>query len=268
MLCAFDLTINHVAPEWSKVGYTVGLIGFPFNAVLAWPMATQSGYAFFVKPEVNAKMRVILDSWRDKVLKTGLSQYVLGETKAGWLQPEPLKVTAQDTNPDGREWPSFEELFECNKKRSHWRFASWDAVFVTKFKNIDTLRPVAKSTDNNWVVNSCESKSYAHQTNVKEQDSFWLKGQPYSVSEIMAHDGLEKDFIGDTVYQVFRSATSYHRWHSPVDGKIVKKWIINGTYFSEPIITGFTNPDSPDPAAPDQGQECITHLATRAIFLI
>ena len=47
MLCAFDLTMNHVAPERSKVGYTVGLIGFPFNAVLAWPMATQSGYAFF-----------------------------------------------------------------------------------------------------------------------------------------------------------------------------------------------------------------------------
>lgn len=118
------------------------------------------------------------------------------------------------------------------------------------------------------MVNSCESKSYALQTNVKERDSFWLTGQPYSVSEMMAHDGLAKDFIGGTVYQAFLSATSYHRWHSPVDGKIVKKWIVNGTYFSEPTITGFTNPDGPDPAAPDQGQGYITHPATRAIFLI
>ena len=125
-------------------------------------MATQSGYALFVKPEVTAKMRVILDIWRDKVLKTGLFQYIL-EAKAGWLQPEPLKVIAQDTNPDGREWPSFEELFECNKERPHWGFASRDAFFVQKLKNIDTFRPVAKSTDNNWVMNSCEPKSCALQ---------------------------------------------------------------------------------------------------------
>ena len=142
MLCAFDLTMNYVAPDRSKVESTVGLIGFPFNAVLAWPMATQSGYAFFLKPEVNAKMRVTLDTWRDKVLTTGLSQYMLGETTAGWLQPEPLNGIAQDTTPDGREWASFEELFECNKERPHWGFASWDAFFVRKFKNIDTLRPV------------------------------------------------------------------------------------------------------------------------------
>ncbi|KAI1245193.1 hypothetical protein MGN70_012083 [Eutypa lata] len=100
--------MNHVAPERSKLG----------------PWLLKAGMPFFLKPEVNAKMRVILDTGRDKVLKTGLSQYVLGETKAGWLQPEPLKVIAQDTNPDGREWPSFEELFECNKERPHWGFAS------------------------------------------------------------------------------------------------------------------------------------------------
>lgn len=85
--------------EQGWIRYTVGLIGFPFNAVLAWPMATQSGYAFFLKPEVNGKMRVILDTCRDKVLKTGLSQYVLRETKAGSLQPELPKVIAQYTNP-------------------------------------------------------------------------------------------------------------------------------------------------------------------------
>ena len=86
---------------------------------------------------------------------------------------------------------------------------------------------------------------------------------------MMAHNGLAKHFIGGTLYQAFLNATSYHRWHSPVDGKIVKKWIVNGTYFSEPtIIPGFTNPDDADPAAPDRGQGHIPHLATRAIFLI
>lgn len=39
---------------------------------------------------------------------------------------------------------------------------------------------------------------------------------------MLAHDKLAEQFVGGTVYQAFLSALSYHRWHSPVSGKIVK----------------------------------------------
>ncbi|KAI1394960.1 hypothetical protein F4819DRAFT_506300 [Hypoxylon fuscum] len=99
-------------------------------------MATQSGYAFFLKPEVNGKMRVILDTCRDKVLKTGLSQYVLRETKAGSLQPELPKVIAQYTNPTAENGLHLKSCSSATKNG------------LTE----DFLRPVAKPTDNNWVV--------------------------------------------------------------------------------------------------------------------
>ncbi|KAE8368542.1 hypothetical protein BDV27DRAFT_122208, partial [Aspergillus caelatus] len=37
---------------------------------------------------------------------------------------------------------------------------------------------------------------------------------------------------------------------------------------SEPTITGFMNPDGPDPAVPDRAQGYITHAATRALIFI
>ncbi|OJJ82280.1 uncharacterized protein ASPGLDRAFT_1496827 [Aspergillus glaucus CBS 516.65] len=49
-------------------------------------------------------------------------------------------------------------------------------------------------------------------------------------------------FISETIYQIFLSSPSYHRWHAPISGKIVKSYIINGTYYSEPLFTGTTNP--------------------------
>ncbi|KAH9995363.1 Phophatidylserine decarboxylase-domain-containing protein [Xylariaceae sp. FL0662B] len=243
MLHLFAIIMTRFAPIWSKTGYGVGLIGFPFNAILDWPMATPSGYAFFLKPEVNKKLRVILDTWRDDVLMTDKSQHVITTGKHGWLSDEARITVESDTN-------------------------SWDQFFVREFRDIDMLRPVAFESDLKWVVNSCESKPFALQTNVNEHDTFWLKGQPYSVAEMLNHLDEADNFIGGTVYQAFLSATSYHRWNSPVKGDIVYADVVEGTYFSEPTITGFTSPQGPDPAAPDQAQGYITHVATRAIFLI
>jgi phosphatidylserine decarboxylase len=43
---------------------------------------------------------------------------------------------------------------------------------------------------------------------------------------------------------------------------------MNGTYFSELTITTFSNPVGSDDAAPSKAQSYISHVATRAIFMI
>ncbi len=77
LLDAFDLIVKTKAPQWSMSGYKGGLIGFPFNAILDWPMATPSGYAFFLEPQINEKLKAILNAWRRDVLSTGKSLYVI-----------------------------------------------------------------------------------------------------------------------------------------------------------------------------------------------
>ncbi|KAL7948264.1 Phophatidylserine decarboxylase domain-containing protein [Trichoderma barbatum] len=269
MLEMFDFVMHHKAPSWKKLEYDVGLIGFPFNAILDWPMATASGYAFFLKPEVNAKLKVILDTWKTEVLMTEKSKYVITTDPDGWLSQDSLVHIENDTNVTDQEL-TFPQIFQCDPQGDpkHWGFKSWDDFFVRKFRNIDQIRPVAFPKQPEWVANSCESKPFALQSNVREYDSFWLKGQSYSVGEMLYGHKLAEQFVGGTVYQAFLSATSYHRWNSPVSGKVVHTEVVDGTYFSEPTITGFTSPEGPDPASPDRAQGYISHIATRAIFFI
>ncbi|KAB8262345.1 Phophatidylserine decarboxylase-domain-containing protein [Aspergillus pseudonomiae] len=256
LLHLFNYTMQKVAPQWNIDEYHVGLIGTPFNAVLDWPMATPSRYAFFLRKEVNFHIKRILDYWRDYFLSTSASTSVLTEEPNGWLSEEARKIIEDETNLDPNHRYSFEELF------------SWDDFFTRKFADYDKLRPVYAPDHDSWVVSACESKPFALQTHVKAYDTFWLKGQPYSVYEMLDKEEEAEHFVDGTTYQAFLSATSYHRWHSPVNGTIKKVKLIHGTMFSEPTITGFMNPDGPDPAAPDRAQGYITHVATRALIFI
>jgi phosphatidylserine decarboxylase len=85
---------------------------------------------------------------------------------------------------------------------------------------------------------------------VSRSDQFWLKGQPYSLDNMLDFDDLAPRFEGGTVYQAFLSALSYHRWHSPVSGTIRKVRIVNGTYYLENQFEGFADPQGRIPAPP------------------
>ena len=103
---------------------------------------------------------------------------------------------------------------------------------------------------------------------VSRSDQFWLKGQPYSLDNMLDFDDLAPRFEGGTVYQAFLSALSYHRWHSPVSGIIRKVRIVNGTYYLENQFEGFGDPQGADPSAPNNSQPFLTSVATRALIFI
>ncbi|RYO87313.1 hypothetical protein DL766_005767 [Monosporascus sp. MC13-8B] len=79
--------------------------------------------------------------------------------------------------------------------------SSWDGVFVRRFRDVDALRPVAYPSGLKRIVNSCESKPFALQTNLQEEDTLCLKASPYSVAEMLNQHEEANRFIGGTVYQ-------------------------------------------------------------------
>jgi phosphatidylserine decarboxylase len=79
---------------------------------------------------------------------------------------------------------------------------------------------------------------------------------------MMAMDPLAGQFAGGMVYQAFLSALSFHRWNSPVSGKIVKTRLVDGSYYAEALSEGF------DPAGPNDSQGYITQVASRALIFI
>jgi phosphatidylserine decarboxylase len=126
----------------------------------------------------------------------------------------------------------------------------------------DGEHPVASPSDDKVIVSACESMPYGISRDVKRHERFWIKSQPYSLADMLADDELVDEFVGGTVYQAFLSATNYHRWHSPVAGKIVRAFVCEGTYYSE------ADSEGKDAVEPMKSQSYLAHVAAHAIILV
>ena len=240
--------INNIlttAPAFDQTG----LVGFPINAILDWPMGTSGGFTAFLNDKVNAQLKQLLNAWAG-FLSSPNSCYVLNtDPTSGWFGRDALAAM-----------PGFVNEFVCSPGQPYYGFTSWDDFFTRQFRS--GQRPVASPGDNSVIVNACESAPFRIAQHVKRYDRFWIKGQPYSLRHMFADDAIAGPFEGGTVYQAFLSALSYHRWHSPVSGTIVLTYIVEGSYYSETPAEGF------DPAAPNDSQAYLAEVATRAVILI
>lgn len=235
------------APEYNKTG----LVGFPINAILNWPMATVGGFSCFLNDKVNAQLKKILNQW-GVYLKSPDSTYVLSDDPtSGWFGRDALEAM-----------PGFAEDYKCDPSAPHYGFTSWDDFFTRVFR--EGIRPVASPEDDNIIANACESAPYALQKNVKRRSSFWMKSQEYSLEFMLGNDPLVSKFVGGTVYQAFLSALSYHRWHSPVNGTVLKTVNLDGSYYSATFRYNILY----DPASPNKSQGYLTQVAARALIFI
>jgi phosphatidylserine decarboxylase len=238
-------TIMTKAPAFNKTG----LVGFPINAILDWSMGTPGGFAAFLNDKVNAQLKNILGEW-SRFLGSPDSRYVLSkEPRSGWFGEDAQKAM-----------PDFDREFICDPGQPYHGFKSWDDFFTRELR--PGVRPIAAPEDDSVIVNACESAPYKIANNVKRHARFWIKSQPYSLEHMLANDSFVDRFIDGTIYQAFLSALSYHRWHSPVSGKVIKAYVKDGTYYSEALSEGF------DPAGPNDSQGYITEVATRALIFI
>lgn len=240
--------INYVlttAPAFNRTG----LVGFPINAIIDWPMGTEAGVNAFLDERVNTAFKRILDAWA-QFLASPASAYVLGtHPRRGWFGRDARAAM-----------PGFARMFNCDPALPHHGFTSWDDFFTRTFR--PGVRPVAAPDDDGVVVSACESAPLRISRGVRAVDRFWLKGQPYSLRHMFDHDPIHQLFVGGTIYQAFLSALSYHRWHAPVNGTIVSVRQIPGSYYAQSPVAGF------DPASPNESQRFITEVAARAVVII
>jgi phosphatidylserine decarboxylase len=244
MLQLLNTIMTH-APEFDQTC----LVGCPINTIFDWSMGTAAGFAAFLNERVNAGLKKVLNGW-NRFLSSSDSTYVLNQDPhKGWFGADARKAM-----------PNFEQDYVCDPSRPHHGFKSWDDFFTREFR--PGARPIASPDDDAVIVNACESAPYRIAHHVKQHDRFWIKSQPYSITHMLANDGLAPLFAGGTVYQAYLSPFSYHRWHSPVNGTVKKAYVKDGTYYSEAPSEGF------DPAGPNDSQSYITEVATRAVIFI
>ena len=237
--------INEVltmAPEYNEDAMVV----LPLGAILDWTMGTPAGFAAFRDRRINTMLKKVLSVWCE-FLSSGDSRYVLNDSPSGWKGEAARRAIGI-------------EQYQHDPADEYWGFTSWNDFFTRRLA--DGARPVASPDDDSVIVSACESTPYGLATNVQRQDRFWIKSQPYSLQDMLANDESADQFIGGTVYQAFLSATNYHRWHSPVAGTIVRAFVREGTYYSEPDSEGA------DAAEPRYSQSYLAHVAARAVILI
>lgn len=230
------------APEFEDSAY----VGCPLDAILDWCMGTSAGFAAFRHPTVNAMLKKIIGALC-AYLTSEASLDVINETARGWkCEAAQKRVGITD--------------FVYAPTEEHWGFRSWNDFFTRRLR--PGARPVASPDDDKAIVNPCESRPYRIARDVKRQDDFWIKGQPYSLVDMLAGDPGVDEFVGGVVYQAFLSAFNYHRWHSPVSGTVLRARVVEGTYFSEAESEG------EDPIGPNNSQAYLAHVAARAIIHI
>src|SRR5438270_54459 len=228
-----------MAPEFGE-----NMVATPLTAILDWTMGTPAGFAAYRDRRINAMLKKILNAWCE-FLSSSESLYVLNDSSTGWKSSAAQRAVGM-------------EQYEHDPDDEHWGFASWNDFFTRRFKEGE--RPVASPSDDKVIVSACESTPYGISTEVKRQDRFWIKSQPYSLKDMLANDESVDQFVGGTVYQAFLSAINYHRWHSPVAGTIVRAFVQEGTYYSEADAEG------KDAVEPMNSQSYLAHVATRAIL--
>ncbi|KAF5502841.1 L-tryptophan decarboxylase [Colletotrichum aenigma] len=188
--------------------------------------------------------------------------------------------------------------YEFFRRSETLGYESWDAFFVRRFR--EGVRHVEFPDDEEYVggerlsvtgssgtvdirvddntsviVNACEATPLQVVSDVALRADVTLKGQPYSLTDMLNNNALAPQFVGGTIYQAYLSAFSYHRWHAPVSGRIIEIEMIPGTYFSVNRYQGIAarendndNTDGPDPQAPCRSQAYTASVATRAVVYI
>ena len=240
--------INRLMSQAPSYDETV-MAGLPLHAMLNWAMGTKSGFCAFLHPKVNSCLRIVLNEW-GRFLKSPASRHVLhADSDSGWFGPAARK-----------KMPDFTSDFECRPEEPYHGFGSWDEFFTRKLK--PDARPVVRPDDDAVIANCCESAPYKIEREAKLHSQFWIKAEPYSLQDLMASDPLAKHFDGGTVYQAFLDSFSYHRWHSPVSGRIVKAYTVLGAYYSATLAK------EPAAALQRQSQAYLAHVAARALIFI
>ncbi|KAG9313736.1 Phophatidylserine decarboxylase-domain-containing protein [Chiua virens] len=250
LLAVLDLTITK-APTYS---YTSPLVsGVPMYGVLAPFCNTEAGYRAFTNLKVNVMFHKIFDEWT-RFLVSPASRNVLVTTEGGWFSPDALQVQ------DDRLGVPFANAWVCYPDQPHMGFVSWDDFFGRRFR--EGVRPVLDPDNPEFINVACEAITYRVATDVQATDQFWVKDMPYSLEHILNYDPLASQLIGGTTFQAMLSSLDYHRWHSPVDGRVVKAYVVPGTYYAARLD------DDPDPDVISRSQAFVTAMSTRALIFI
>ncbi len=219
---------------------------FPMSSLFTYMMMTPAGENIFRNTEFNDAIRNILQDWCS-FLDSSDSQYVLNEGIDGWLSKSAY-------------W--YNKLYEFeipDQSAPHWGWKGYNDYFHRQIK--PECRPIAEPDNPKVIVSANDGAVYNIASNVQPLDKFWLKGQPYSLINMLNNQYVDR-FVQGSVFQSFLSGADYHRWRSPIDGVVKHAEVVDGLMFSDAESAGS------DPTAGTYSQGYGASVNTRGLVFI
>ncbi len=252
------ITMNYIIQNAPKFAYKGPIItpkvkqtAFPMSALFVYMMYTETGsQRVFNNMEFNRYLTNILNAWCT-YLDSPASLNVINTGEEGWLS----KASVIKNNLD--QFVTEEQKIADPK---HWGFKSYNDFFHRDI--IKICRPVDGVDNKAVIVSPNDGTVNRLSRNVPRSAQFWVKGQPYSLVNMLNDSEYTHRFVGGDVLQTFLSGHDYHRFHAPITGKLVKMEKVSGYLFSELRSEGF------DFSAGTLSQEYEASVNTRALFFI
>lgn len=223
------------------------MAALPFYTVLQPFMENGSGWSFFTNEAVRPYFAEILKAYHAN-LETPASLAYLNDSFGNWLSA------------DAREYLSLDE-YVYDPAKPHGGFKSWNEFFIRRFKNLDASRPLAPDPTGKVVISPVDGQVFLISKQVQREAAFEIKGEQYYLTDLLAEPAnspLLRPFVDGLAVQVVLMPFNYHRWHSPVTGKIKKVRTVPGYFFAQPA----PNQDYA------QSFPFLSHINTRTIVFI
>ena len=134
------------------------------------------------------------------------------------LTPETLATF--EANPKFR-------LSEYLPPRGGWR--TFNDFFARQFK--PGYRPIAAIEDSTVVVSPVDF-AFGEQLEISPSSTLKAKGLTWSISELLADSAFKACFGGGMWMHGFISESDYHRFHTPVGGKVVEARVVSGQHYA------------------------------------
>jgi len=170
-----------------------------------------------------------------RLLYKGAKSRMEGNRARGLLKSMSVKQGTKYNAPESaKDIPAFVEFHNLNTDEildPLNSFKNFNQFFYRKLK--PDARPIESPEDPNRLVSGADCRLMAF-ASVNDATRIWIKGREFSVARLLgeAYAECANKYNGGALC-IFRLAPQdYHRFHSPVDGKIGKMTYISGEYYT------------------------------------
>lgn len=230
---------------------TTAQVGTPMNGMMAIGMATEAGLALFHDTTFNQQFRTVLNAW-NAFLKSPASL-----DKLDINDPEKTGSWISQAAWNAGVW----NQMQFDASQPGYGFDSWNSFFIRLF--VPGARPFQGDPATQINI-GCETTPWEYDGDVALETQFWVKDVNYSLTDLFGGQAeWAGHFEGGQLYQGFLSATHYHRWNCPLDGKLLRSWVQPGTYFAQRPWQG----EGSGTWEGTESQPYLGHVAARAIFI-